>query len=120
MKIRLITTILLSAALVATMFAAVARAQSLDKNIEITEFRMDPVDTPHSYPPTQAAGNPNVSLYFRFCDQGLLVTNVVRTSTPPDPDKFVVTTATPHGMNASFNFVKIRGVRSVAGANGTR
>ena len=118
MKARAIITALLLGALFATMFAAVARAQSLDKNIEITEFRMDPVDTPQSYPPTQAGGNPNVSLYFRFCDQGLLITNVVRTSTPPDPDKFVVTTATPHGMNASFNFVKIRGVRSVAGANG--
>jgi hypothetical protein len=109
MKIRLITTILLGAAMLAAMFGAVARAQVLDTNIEITEFRMAPTTL-------QAGGNPDISLFFRFCGPGVLITNV---QTAPTAGHFFVTTATPHGViNNPYTIVKIRGVRNLPDANG--
>ena len=99
MKTRLITVALLCAMFLAAMWGAVARAQVLDTNLEITEFVMEPVDTPHAYPPTQAGGNSDVSLFFRFCGPGDPITNVVaRRPIPPIPAKFLVTTAAPHGV----------------------
>src|SRR5829696_7381596 len=121
MRTRLITTALLGAMLLAAMWGTVARAQVLDTNLEITEFVMAPVDTPHAYPPTQAGGNPDVSLFFRFCGAGIPITTVVAQPPPtiPDPNapKFLVTTSAPHGVVPPFTFVKIRGVRNVTGAS---
>ena len=58
MRTRLITTALLGAMLLAAMWGAVARAQVLDTNLEITEFGMAPVDTPHAYPPDAGGRQP--------------------------------------------------------------
>ena len=117
MKARLITVGLLCTILLAAMCGTVARAQVLDTDLEITEFVMKPVSTPKGYAPTQAGGNSNVSLFFRFCGPGIPITNIV---VDPDPaaGKFLVTTATPHGVIPPVTFVKIRGVRSIGGANG--
>ncbi len=117
MRTRLITVALLSAMLVGAMWGAVARAQVLDTNLEITEFVMKPVDTPHSYPPTQAGGNPDVSLFFRFCGPGLAVDNVV-VDPQPTLGKFIVTTKSAHQVVNPFTFVKMRGVRTPGGVNG--
>jgi hypothetical protein len=111
MRTRVITMTLVSAMFLAAMWGAVARAQVvIDTQLEITEFVMKPVSTPHSYPPTQAGGNPNVSLFFRFCGPGVAIDNVVQ----PDPtvNQFIVTTKTPHDVLDAFTFVKIRGVRA--------
>src|SRR5215207_3271580 len=125
MRTRVFTTVLVGAMFLAAMWGAAAWAQSQDNDLDITEFRMDPVSTPHSYPPTQAGGNSNVSLFFRFCGPGLVVTNVV-VDTATDPGtgqplgQFVVTVATVHDVErgSPFSYVKMRGVRSLPGVNG--
>ena len=89
------------------LLASVTNAQVLDTNLEITEFRMAPSTT-------QAGANPNVSLFSRFCGPGLAITDV---QPAPTAGRFRITTATPHGVQP-FNFVKIRGVRTVADVNG--
>ncbi len=123
MKPRLITVALLCTMFLAAMWGAVARAQtpgSLDTNLEITEFRMDPVSTPHGYPPTQAGGNADVSLFFRFCGPGIAITDVTTGSVAGN--FFVSTAPAPHNLpvtSGAFTKVKIRGYRgSLAGVNG--
>ena len=119
MKPRLITVALLCTMFLAAMWGAVARAQVLDTNLDITEFTMAPVQTPHAYDPKQAGGNSDVSLFFRFCGPGDPITNVEPlTADPTNPNaKFRVTTLRPHGVVPPFTFVKIRGVRTVPGGN---
>ncbi len=121
MKRPLITMALVSAMFLAAMWGAVARAQVTDDTaqLDVTEFQMKPLSTPHAYPPTQAGGNPNMGLFFRFCNPGNEITDIVLddpTSTP-EPGPFIVTTATPHGMQGTFTAVKIRGA-SIPEANG--
>jgi hypothetical protein len=118
MKARLLTLSLLCAMLIAALWGVAARAQtpppgSGDTNLEITEFRMDPISVPpgSGYPPTQAGGNPNVSLFFRFCGPGAPISSI---DPAPTPGNFYVTLATPQplpGISGTFTKVKIRGYR---------
>ncbi len=120
MRLRLITTAALSAIVLAAMWGAVARAQVLDTQLDITEFVMAPLSTPKAYPPTQAGGNSDVSLFFRFCGPGIVVGNVSAGPAAPDPNaaEFTVTTTARHDVIAPFTFVKMRGVQTPAAANG--
>ena len=75
---------------------------------------MDPVSTlpEYGYPPNQAGGNPNVSLFFRFCGPGVPITAIAARSRPPETSSSP--RATPHEMAATsgqFTKVKIRGYR---------
>jgi hypothetical protein len=115
MRSRLITMTFVSALFLAAMWGAVARAQVVgeDKNLVITEFRMDPISTlpEYGYPANQAGGNPNVSLFFRFCSPGVPIDSITPAATPGN---FIVKTSVPHGMEATsgtLTKVKIRGYR---------
>jgi hypothetical protein len=124
MKPRLITMAFASALVLAAMWGTVARAQVVnDTQLAITEFVMKPVSTPQPYPATQAGGNPNVSLFFRFCDPGLEIANIVPSVPPPtsvSEPSFDVTTVQDHDVVGPFTYVKIRGARAPlpTGANG--
>jgi hypothetical protein len=115
MRRSLAITVLLSATLFAAMWGAVARAQVTDTQLDITEFKMQPMDGPtgpYSYPRTQAGGNKDVHLFFRFCGPGVPIASVANVG-----GTYEVTTTVPHGI-FSFSFLRIRGVRSEPGANG--
>ena len=108
MRSRVITMALVSAMFLAAMWGAVARAQAADDHnqVDVAGFQMKPLSTtPHSYPPTQAGGNPDMGLYFRFCDPGNEITDIVLDDpdNTPAPGPFIVTTATPHGMHGDIH-----------------
>lgn len=113
---RLTIMVLLSATLFAAMWGAVARAQVTDTQLDITEFKMQPMDGPtgpNSYPRTQAGGNKDVHLFFRFCGPGVPIASAANVA-----GTWEITTTVPHGI-FSFSFLRIRGVPAPnAGANG--
>jgi hypothetical protein len=84
--------------------SSAARAVNLDTNIHITQFEMQPTTGPEATSPaaTQAGGNPNVSLFMRFCGQGLPIQSV-------DTTTKIVTTQAPHGITLAHTDVKIVG-----------
>jgi hypothetical protein len=105
------TRALVAAGLVLAGLASVvspAAAQSTDTNIHITQFEMRPTVgvEPASPPLTQAGGNPNVSLFMRFCGQGLPIVSIEGS---PDQPPLRVTTAEPHGIFTPDTKVKITG-----------
>ena len=89
-------------------FTAPVGAQSSDTNIHITQFQMRPtVDTTAgSQTFTQAGGNPNVSLFMRFCGQGVPIQSI---SGDPLHPPLQVTTQSAHGVNSPNTVVKITG-----------
>ncbi|PWU16906.1 MAG: hypothetical protein C5B48_16700 [Candidatus Rokuibacteriota bacterium] len=106
------TRALITLAATVAMLAAIgmpARAQSGDTNIHITQFQMRPtVDTtPGSAPFTQAGGNPNVSLFMRFCGQGIPIQSI--SGSPSSPPQ-TVTTQSPNGITSPNTMVKITGI----------
>src|SRR6266568_3664421 len=95
--LRLLVVLLASLA----SLTSVALAANADTNIHITQFQMLPTigPEPASPPLTQAGGTPNVSLFMRFCGQGLPIQSISASN--------VVTTQTPHGISQANTFVKI-------------
>ena len=111
-----LTIMVFVCALAVAAFGTVARAQVTDKQLEITDFVMKPLDTPNpAHSPEQAGGNPDVALFFRFCDPGVPVASVVP-STDPSLGEWLVTTTVPHTMTDPTTVVKIVGVRGDPGA----